>query len=189
MWPPPRPGSSFRATLRRTAGLWSAWWCGLFVTWLLLVDTFDVQELLVGVNAAALAATVAVAIHHRGFVRFAPRAAWISALPTVAWSVPVDTVVLGRALVHRLVLRRPVEGSTIRVPFHYGGDTGHDGARRALVNFAISITPNSYVIDIDPEAHSLLVHRLVPRELDPLLQREQRRAEAVAPCTGNGGDH
>jgi hypothetical protein len=85
--------------------------------------------------------------------------------------------VLGSALWRKVVRRDAVEGSTVRVPFHHGGDNGRDGARRALVNFAVSLTPNSYVIDIDPEADSLLVHRLVAGPLDGLLQRQQQRAE------------
>jgi len=83
----------------------------------------------------------------------------------VCWSIVVDCGLLTTALWRRIVLRRRVEGTTFRVPFHRGGDNGRDGAQRALVNFAVSITPNSYVVDIDPEGDSLLVHRLVSRRV------------------------
>ena len=76
------------------------------------------------------------------------------------------------------MLRRPVTGTTVRVPFEHGGDNGRDGARRALVNFAISLTPNSYVIDIDPEAHSLLIHQLVA-DLPDRIARPVRGPGAV----------
>lgn len=156
--------------------LWLAWWVCLLVIWMLLVDTFDPEELLVGAVAAAIAATLAITMHRRGFVRFWPRAAWLRQTPALAWSVVVDCALLGQALWRTAVARQRVEGISIRVPFHHGGDDGRDVARRALVNFAVSLTPNSYVIDIDPDADSLLVHRLVPGPLDQVLQREQQRA-------------
>ena len=104
----------------------------------------------------------------------------------VCWSIVVDCGLLTTALWRRIVLRRRVEGTTFRVPFHHGGDNGRDGARRALVNFAVSITPNSYVVDIDPEGDSLLVHRLVAGPLDRVLTREQQRAARELPFLAEG---
>jgi multisubunit Na+/H+ antiporter MnhE subunit len=153
--------------------------------WLLLVDTFATDELIVGSAAAAIAATVAAAVHRRGYIQFWPRAAWVTGAPSVVWDVVIDCGLLAGALWRRVIRRQPVRGVMIRVPFHHGGDNGRDGARRALVNFAVSLTPNSYVVDIDPEGDSLLVHRLVPGPLDRVLRREQQRA-AGSP---HEGDH
>jgi multisubunit Na+/H+ antiporter MnhE subunit len=171
----PRRPSTSRGTAVLIA-TWLGWWVALGVIWLLLVDTTNPEELLVGAVAASLAATVALAVHRQGYIRFWPRARWLGELPHVMQDVIVDCGLLTGALWRTLVLRQPVHGETIRVPFHHGGDNGRDGARRALVNFAVSLTPNSYVIDIDPEADSLLVHRLVPVTLDRILLREQERA-------------
>jgi multisubunit Na+/H+ antiporter MnhE subunit len=157
--------------------VWLAWWGSLLLAWLLLVDTLDPQELIVGVAAAALAATVAVAVHRRGYIRFWPRAAWLAQLPYLAWRVVADSGLLAAALWRRLVDRQAVTGSTIRVPFHYGGDNGRDGARRALVNASVSLTPNTFVIDIDPEGDNVLVHQLVPAPLDRVLERQRRLAD------------
>ena len=140
---------------------WLAWWASLLVMWLLLVDTTDPQELAAGAVAAALAATLATAVHQRGYIRFQPRVRWLRYTPGLAWNVLTDCWLLGAALWRRVVLRQAVTGTMVRVPFEYGGDSGRDGARRALVNFGISLTPNSFVVDIDPEAHSLLIHQLV----------------------------
>ena len=157
--------------------LWLAWWCALFVVWLLLVDNVDGQELVAGALAASAAASVGAAVHRQGYIRFRPRLVWVRAVPGVLREVVVDHGVLAAALWRKVVLRQPVAGVNARVPFHHGGDNGRDGARRAMVNFAVSLTPNSYVVDIDPEADSLLVHRLVAGPLDRVLQREQERAE------------
>jgi multisubunit Na+/H+ antiporter MnhE subunit len=162
--------------INRTAALWLAWWGALLVAWLLLVDTFDGQEVGVGAAAAAVSATVAIAVHRRGYIRFWPRFSWLTEVPYLIAAVIVDTWLLGIALWRRLVRGQTVEGSTFRVPFHYGGDNGRDGARRALVNASVSLTPNTFVIDIDPDADSLLVHQLLPRPLDRVLERELHRA-------------
>jgi hypothetical protein len=102
-------------------------------------------------------------------------------VPNVLKDVVVDTGLLGAALWRRLIRGQRVQGEMIRVPFHHGGDNGRDGARRALVNFAVSLTPNSYVVDIDPEGDSLLVHRLVDVPLDRILLREQERFTSSLP--------
>jgi multisubunit Na+/H+ antiporter MnhE subunit len=155
---------------------WVAWWAVLFAVWLLLVGSLQADELIVGAAAAALSASVALAVRSRGYILFSPRLAWARELPELCLGIIVDTGLLGSALWRRVVRRERVRGQILRVPFHYGGENGRDGARRALVNFAVSITPNSYVVDIDPDADSLLVHRLVTGPIDPVLLREEQRA-------------
>jgi multisubunit Na+/H+ antiporter MnhE subunit len=176
-----------RARPIKDAGTWLAWWVALMVVWLLLVDTFEPEELLAGAAAASVAATVAATVHRLGYIRFWPRAAWLGEIPHLIWEVVVDGGRLAGALWRKLVRGQDVRGDTIRVPFHHGGDNGRDGARRALVNFAVSLTPNSYVVDIDPMGDSLLVHRLVPVALDRVLQREQERARSTPTFRNEGG--
>jgi len=155
---------------------WLVWWAALLTVWFLLVGVFTLAELAVGTLAAAIAATVAAVVHRSGYIRFSPRLVWLRETPTVVWGVITDCGLLAGALWRRVVRREHVRGVMVRVAFAYGGDNGRDGARRALVNFAVSLTPNSYVVDIDPESDSLLVHRLVPGPLDPVLTREVARA-------------
>jgi len=181
--PTPRRSRLDRVTL----WTWLGWWAALVIVWLVLVDTLRGDEAIVGTVAAGIGATVATAVHRRGYIRFRPRAAWLREAPYVAAAVLVDCGLLAAALWRRVVRREPVHGATIRVPFDHGGDSGRDGARRALVNFGVSMTPNSYVVDIDPEADSLLVHRLVDVPLDRILRREQVRAHAASnPLEGDG---
>jgi multisubunit Na+/H+ antiporter MnhE subunit len=164
---------------------WLAWWAALVGVWLLLVDTFRLDELIVGAGAAAIGATVASAVLRRGYIEFWPRARWWLEAPYVLADAIRDCAVLGGALWRRAVRGERVQGGMSRVPFEHGGQNGRDGARRALVNFGISLTPNSYVVDIDPEGNSLLVHRLVPGGLDRIMRREQERA--MSPRPGQGG--
>jgi multisubunit Na+/H+ antiporter MnhE subunit len=164
--------------LLRSVALFAAWWVAMFAAWIVLVDTLARPELVLGAAAAAVAAAIAFVVQRRGYMLFRPRPRWLRQAPRLAWTVLVDSGLLGRALWLRIVRREPVEGTTIRVAFDYGGENGRDAARRALVNVSISLTPNSFVIDIDPEAHSLLVHQLVARPLDPVLEHQQSRAHA-----------
>ena len=153
-----------------------AWWAAMFVAWVALGDTVAPQELVLGAFAAGITAAVAYAVHRRGYISFRPRARWLTQTPRLTWTVLADCGLLAGALWRRVVRREEVAGRTIRIAFDYGGDNGRDGARRALVNLSVSLTPNSFVVDIDPEANSLLVHQLVARPLDAVLERQQLRA-------------
>jgi hypothetical protein len=105
-------------------------------------------------------------------VRFSPRARWLTHAPRVARQVLVDCWILEVALVQRIRGRR-VRGVMYRVPIRYGGDDSRAAARRALLNFAVSITPNSYVLDLEPDTGTALVHQLVPNRLDPILECDE----------------
>jgi multisubunit Na+/H+ antiporter MnhE subunit len=165
-------------TFRRSAVLCCGWWVAMFAAWVALVDTIAWPEIILGAGAATVATGVGFTVQRRGYIRFRPRARWLLQTPRLAWAVLADSALLAGALWRRVVGREVVEGVTIRVPFDYGGDNGRDGARRALVNLSVSLTPNSFVIDIDPEAESLLVHQLVARPLDFVLATQRSRAQA-----------
>jgi len=142
----------------------------LLVLWLAFVDSLAVPEVLAGVAAAAVAASVAETLRELGYVRFAPRLAWARHAPRVAWQILVDCGVLFAALARRLFRRRALRGVMLRIPIRYGDDSARDAARRALLNFGVSITPNSYVVDLDPETSTVLIHQLVAGPIDPLVE-------------------
>ena len=171
----------FDPSSHSAARFWAGWWVALWLVWLLLVDTFQVEEVVAGMVGAAVAATVATAVREQGYMSFFPRGRWLLEVPALAGRVIADSGVLAAALWRHVVRGQPVHGSMVRVPFDHGGLGGRDAARRALVNVGVSLTPNSFVIDIDPEGDILLVHRLVPGPLDPVLRRQQERAERALP--------
>ena len=152
-----------------------AWWAGLFLLWLLFVDSTAPAEVVAGLVAAALAASVAESVRESGYLRFAPRARWLRYAPAVAVEIVSDCGRLTVALWRHLVRGEHAAGAFVSVPFHHGEDTSTDAARRALVNLAVTITPNTYVIDFGHE--TVLIHKLVPGPLDSVLARERRRAD------------
>jgi multisubunit Na+/H+ antiporter MnhE subunit len=153
------------------------WWAALVALWLLLVESLATAELVAGAVAAALAASVAEAVRERGYMRFAPDPVWLVRVPRVAWQILEDCWILARALARQLLGRGRARGLLIRVPVRYGDDSSRAAARRALLNFGVSITPNSYVVDLDEETTTVLVHQLVPGGLDPLLQETEPTAD------------
>jgi multisubunit Na+/H+ antiporter MnhE subunit len=159
-----------RRSLTSRAKFFVAWWAALMGAWLLFTESLALAELLGGVVASAVAATLAEAVREQGYVRFAPRGRWVNHIPRVGAQILVDCWILGRALVTQLRGRRQIRGVMYRVPIRYGDQGSEASARRALLNFAVSITPNSYVVDLDEETSTALVHQLVPDRLDPLLE-------------------
>jgi len=158
-----------RARLAFGLGLWVALWG----VWLLLVDTLVPIELVAGAVAAAIAATVAEAVREGGYVRFSPRLRWLGFVPGLVIGVLRDCGVLTVALWREI--RRPgsQRGLLIRLPFAYGDQGGRDSARRALVNMGVTLTPNTYVLDLDPEAGVMVVHQLVPGDLDSIVPKRR----------------
>jgi len=130
--------------------------------WLLLTSTVNASEAIGGAGASCVAATVAEMTRRRAPLRFAPRARWLVA----SWRIPVqivtDTFLVYRALLWHLTGRRRVRGAQRAVPFRHGPqDDPRASARRALAIVGVSMTPNTFVIGIDPERDELLAHQLV----------------------------
>jgi hypothetical protein len=71
---------------------------------------------------------------------------------------------VGAALARALLPGSAPAGSTAPQPFQPGGEAAEEHARRALVVLGLSMAPNGFVLDDQPDGGSaLLVHRLVPQ--------------------------
>ena len=149
---------------RLEARLWVAWWIVFFTFYMLLVGVWVAEELAAAVLAAAVSATVAEAVRVQDIRQFRPRLRWILRVYRLPPSIFADCGVVFRALWRHLVKQEEIDGAfrAFRIPI--GGEGGRAAARRALLNAAISITPNTYVVGIDEENEVVLVHQLVPCE-------------------------
>src|SRR5919109_2245308 len=91
---------------RRAAIAWLRWWVASMLFWLLLTSTVDPQEVVAGIAAAAVAATIMTVVQRsiRRPVRIRARWLW------PAWRIPIliarDTVTL-TVLLGRKLARRP----------------------------------------------------------------------------------
>jgi hypothetical protein len=149
--------------LRRRIVVWLAWYAVLNVVWLLLVATFNWQEEIVGVVAAAIAATTAEALHEQGLVRARVTLNALAGMGGIPWRVVTETCIVFAALWRQLVHGKAIGGSFHCLLFPATGDRAEDEARRALYKIGASVAPNSYVVGYDEETGSMLVHELVPR--------------------------
>jgi multisubunit Na+/H+ antiporter MnhE subunit len=132
--------------------------------WLLLTSTINGSEAIGGVGASCVAATLAELARRRGVMRFAPRARWLGFAAQVPVQIVTDTILVYGALLRHVSGQRRARGTLRAVPFAYGREgSPRDSARRALAIVGISMTPNTFVIGVDPDSHELLVHQLVPR--------------------------
>jgi multisubunit Na+/H+ antiporter MnhE subunit len=157
--PPARP--------RLHARHWVAWYLPLVLLWLAFVDTLAVAEVVVGLVAAAVAATAADLVRAQGLVRFRLEWRWLRDLHRLPWQVVVGSLALWAALWRHLT-GRPVTGSFVALPFPVEEDDASAAGRRALVTGTVSLTPNAFVVGIEGDEGFVLLHQLVPEATHPV---------------------
>jgi hypothetical protein len=147
---------------------WLGWWVFGFVLWLLYAGTIARLELLAGAAAAAVGATAAELVRSQGVLRFALPGRRLLRV----WRIPGDllreyAIVLG-ALARALLRGKRTPGRFQENPYDAGPTTTLAGAGwRALATVGGTISPNTIVIDVDPERDVILVHDLVPDKAKP----------------------
>ena len=159
-----------------SAGRWLVRWCLLMVLWLAVTDTKNTQDVVAGLVAATIGASIAALVTRPGspgtvtksiaVLRIGPR----RLLRPLARLV-VDSAILTVALARRLA-GRDVRGSFRAV--RYSPDSPRrSAAGRAATEIWGSLTPNRYVVGSDDREGILLIHELVRTDepLDPLGDR------------------
>jgi multisubunit Na+/H+ antiporter MnhE subunit len=152
--------------MRPRAKYWIAWYLPLVVLWLAFVDTLAPAEVVLGLVAAAVAATAAEVVRDQDLVRFRLEVAWLRDVYRLPGQVLGDSRVLAVALWRRLT-GRPVHGGFRALPFPAERDDARSAARRALVTGYVSLTPNTYVVGIEDDG-VMLVHQLAYDYANPV---------------------
>ena len=151
----------------RRVGFWIAWYVPLVILWLAFVDTLAVAEVVLGLVAAAVAATAAELVRSQGLVRFRLEPRWLRDLPRLPWQVLRDCWLLAAAL-WRDCTGHPVRGVFRVVPFPSEADDARSAGRRALVTALVSVSPNTLVVGVEGGGGELLIHQLVPEPGSPV---------------------
>ena len=151
-------------TLLRCALVWLAWWFVCFWLWLVYVGEWNRYSWISGAAAASIGATAAVVVAHLGLLRVRPTAKPFVGARDVPVQVVVDFGILVAALWRVLVLRHEVRGVFRAKRVELGGDDPSATFRRAWMIVAATYSPNAYVVDVDPEAGTVLLHDLVSHE-------------------------
>jgi multisubunit Na+/H+ antiporter MnhE subunit len=144
--------------------------------WLLLTSTMNASEAIVGFGPSAVAATATELIRSTRAFGFRPRLRWLRLGAGLPVRIATDTVTVFGALLLHVTGRKRVRGSWKAIPFRHGRDgNARDAARRGLTTIAVTMSPNSIVVEIDPERDELVVHQLVaaPQDVEKTLGRSR----------------
>ena len=142
-------------------------WLALFALYLLFAGNASGAELGAAVLAALPGAAFAIYLRRQGHRPMRLKAPFARLFWRVTAALAHDTMTVGIALIQAL-LGTKASGVIQRQPFDTRGDSEEQAGRRALVIFAASIAPNSFVVEEDRV--SLVLHRLVPEA--PKVDRE-----------------
>jgi hypothetical protein len=168
--------------------------------WVMLDDSFRLDELVTGAVAAALAALLATAVTGSAFggsagkdvagkdgagkdaafkgnsvARAVAGPGWLREAATLPGQVLRDTaavyVALGRMAAHG----GPPPGGYTEIPVRYGDGTTPGIIRRVLLTWARSLAPNTFVVGMDPQRDVMVIHRLagVPGKQRPSKQGDE----------------
>jgi multisubunit Na+/H+ antiporter MnhE subunit len=149
-----------------------AWELVCVAVWMASLSAWSPHELVV-----AVAASVPAAVAGAG-ARRAVRGAWRLPSQTLRWAALVPLAVVadaGRVL--SLPFRRGETGEwrTLRLGPAAVGDGPAATGHRAMATTALSLSPGSYVVAVDEEAGTALVHAVSrPSRLEQLLSGGSR---------------
>lgn len=147
--------------LARRIGVWFAWWVLMMSFWVIVDDSIEADELLVGAGVAALAALLAEVAGYQAATRLRMRIEWLGPALRLPLEVARDTGTVLLALWRQLALRQPPRSGFREVGVRYGGETLEDKTRRALLIAAQSLAPNTFALGLDAERNVMVVHQLV----------------------------
>lgn len=152
---------------RRRLAIASIAWFGVLV-WIFmgLVGDWTAINWVGAGSLAAVAATATLPLTRQGLFRVRVDVRWLRVVPSTAKQIFVDFWIVSSVLVasvskHR---RRTVGSFVGKSGFNTGGKGPRGTAWRAFVTVTSTLSPNSYVIDIDPETGNRLSHDLVPNQ-------------------------
>jgi hypothetical protein len=154
------PGMSAVRTSRRRVSVWLAGWLLAGGLYLLLIDTTDLPELIVGAGITTLAATAFSLAREQYLAAETVRLAWLGRIYRPLVQTPPDIVALVAATLAQLRHPRRMHGVFRAVPFACGDDEAREIGRRALAESLGSFAPNTIIIGVDPERELLLGHQL-----------------------------
>ena len=160
-----RPPGAASCPRHRRVAAWLTWWVLMMSLWVAVDDSFESDELLVGVVVAAVAALLAEMVTDQSEVRLRIRAAWLPRALRLPGQVMQQTFLVFGALARTLFTKAPPPSGRFRErPVGYGDDSPLGETRRVLLTAAMSLAPNEFVLGIDEERGVMITHQLVEEQ-------------------------
>jgi hypothetical protein len=141
---------------------WVAWWVALFWLWFLLVGEWNREEWVAAAVAATIAASLAELARTRTGFRIRVPLRGLADLPSALGMVFVDFGIVTWALLESAFRRRVVRGRLVARELESGAAAARGVGPRAWAVLLACYSPNAYVIDVDPEERTVLLHDLIP---------------------------
>lgn len=160
----PGPVRSGRSRVVSRISTWLAWWVLLMAFWVMIDDSIATDELLAGAGAAAIAALAAEVATQQAGVRFRVRPRWLLPALRLPGQVVSDTVTVYRALWQRVLSGKQPDSAFVTERVRFGDGSPAGMTRRLLLIGGRSLAPNAFVVDIDAETDTMVLHELVARE-------------------------
>jgi multisubunit Na+/H+ antiporter MnhE subunit len=129
------------------------WWGAALGIWLLSLSAVPTSELVVATLASLPCGIVAVAGRLATQHAWTMRPGWLVPVLLLPVSIVTDTC----EVLLSAVTRRPGRFETVSVGGGLGTGALPEG-RRAAATFWVTVTPGSYIIDIDPDSGQALLH-------------------------------
>lgn len=131
------------------------WWL-----WQLLAGEWSRDEWIAGAGAAAIAATLGEIVRSRAHAGAAMPSAILRSVPSAVAMVFVDFALILRGLATRSEGVFLTNETAVARPER----------QRAWAEYIATLSPNAYVLEIDPETRRALTHHLVPlqKSQDPV---------------------
>jgi hypothetical protein len=154
------PVKSLSRNVIVVGGVWAVVLASLFMLWVGQWTAINcVAAVILGVVGAGLTLPMAKA----GLFDFKFSLRWARFLISVPKQIFVDFWLLTAQLVLAVLRRRRRVGTFVaRADYPAGGADAKGTAWRAFVTVVATWSPNSYVVEIDPETGNRLAHDLVP---------------------------
>lgn len=144
----------------RAVVTYAAWWIALFFLWFAYQTEWNRVEWIAAACAATLGASFAVLLARVGVFGFRIPLRAIRDGANVPVQIVIDFWIVTVALIRRLAGRR-VQGTFVTRTFPSRGSGEVAAGDRAARTVLSAISPNAYLIDIDPGQHVVLFHDLV----------------------------
>jgi len=147
--------------LRHVVG-WFLWWIALFWLWMLLAGDWNRIEWIAAACAATVGATLAELARGAAGVGYGLPLRQVRRSLTVPAFVVVDFGIVMWALARSLLRFEVVRGEFVTRELDAGGDDTAGAAHRAWTTIAACYSPNAYVVGIDADRNTVLLHDLIP---------------------------
>jgi multisubunit Na+/H+ antiporter MnhE subunit len=137
-------------------------WISQGLLWIAFADNSGIREIAIGAVVTGMATLAVWRFRRHTHDRYKLRFEYVRQAIHIPKSILVDTWILLRVIVMRL-MGKTIPARIIGVPFKIGGNGPASRGRRSLAITFLTLTPNTLVLGLLPDEQLLLIHTLIPQ--------------------------